>query len=346
MSVLIISLLSGCKSNINDIITDESFIEENVDNPVTGDSIEENTSNSTTEDYYTEKREEYNKYMDYISAKDKNTVALDSESERLYSEFLSGHTSAEYDISGDTTRFFILSDVLEDGERYTLNEIIDKVKDGCEDVDDWHYEGNISEKYLDLGLDDTYELIVDIGAAYEHLTLVVKNIDGKLKICFAGDSSDNSTTTVLFSGEVHIYTTVDNDTHWGDSGFIDENGDYRFWGTFRQNGYNIGLDEELTYNDIDIGKGFGMYITEYSFDKGLKDSFYKISFVDLDNNELLEDDSRISDAYTVVSKLLEEEGKKVVTNEEGYKLVEEQRIAIGFSDDLYHYGDELKPEEY
>ena len=167
-------------------------------NDVTAAATTESSEEGDTSDSDSDEisKEEYDAYYDYISPKEKEEVELDDESESLYAGFLAGDVEAMYVKDGDTARHLCMSEVLSDGEYYTLNEIIEKMCDGCEGASDWVYDV-ISEYYVDLGLDGTYELKADIGAAAYNLSLVVKNIDGHLKICFAGDSWDRRLSFLL-----------------------------------------------------------------------------------------------------------------------------------------------------
>ncbi len=352
VAMTILSLV-GCKSSIKnnnkaDINGDnntDSSAEEIIVNSITEESAEENTISSNTEDSSISEYEAYEKYREYISPKSKTEIQLDDESEKLYSDFMEGNVAAEYSQDGDTTGLFDLSGALEEGKNYTLYEIIDKVNDGLSDSYEWYYDNCISEKYIDLGLDGSYELKTDIGAAEFTLTLIVKNVDNKLKICFAGESVGHSYTDVMYTGEVYMYSYSDYDSESAEHGYIDKDGNYIFWYYYSIDGYNIHSDEDLVYNDCYIGSGIGMIKQEYFIDKALSDSYCNIRIKDIDNNYLAENDINAKDAYNSMTKILKEEGKLVVTEEEIKKVLEEQRVAIGFSDVLYHYGDELKPKE-
>ncbi len=327
------SLSSDANTSIGNSNSDQTQAVVEDDNVVAGDDSEDSTA------------DQYKIYKEYISSKGKDEIQLDSESESMYEGFLYGDIEAEFVSDGDISRVLCLSEVLTDGEFYTLTEIEEKLCDGCEYADDWIYENNIVEKYIDLGLDGTYELKTDIGAAAFNLTLVVKNVDGHLKICLAGDSWEKSYTEVLYSGEVSIYTVESYLKHRRETGFVDANGDYHFWYMYTGDAFNLYQKEDLYYNDQYIGSEIGLYVKAISFEKDLSDSYYIINIVDVDNNDIQENTNDPEDPYKLCREALAAEGKNVLTIEEIEKLLDEKRQEIGFDDKLYYYGDELKPDE-
>ena len=54
-------------------------------------------------------QESEEKYQDYISAKKKDEIEIDSESLELYEAFISGNASAKFVKEGDSTHIFNLS---------------------------------------------------------------------------------------------------------------------------------------------------------------------------------------------------------------------------------------------
>lgn len=355
--IVFLIIISGCRMN-------NVYNKENCTNSgrITGDAntsasnstqaqvdVEDDNANDdndvTAADSEEVDEDQYEIYKEYISPKKKDKIQLDSESESLYEGFLNGDVEAEYVSDGDITRALCLAEVLTDGESYTLTEIEEKLCDGCEYAEDWIYENNICEEYIDLGLDGTYELKTDIGAAAFNLTLVVKNVDGHLKICFAGDSWDSSFITVLFTGGVSLFNRESNTIHSAEQGFLDENGNYKFWNRSKEEGFHIGETGDLYYNDQFIGSGIGLYVIEISFDTEAVEPYYYVYIVDIDNNTLEEENSNPQDPYNLARAALEAEGKNAITMDELQILQDEKRQEIGFDDKLYYYGDELKPDE-
>lgn len=327
-----LTIVSGCnKVNDSNKDIDENARTGSSDTNVSNSATDANASNGASDDAQTivddtaingendatetaskeSTADQYKKYKEYISPKKKEEIHLDSESESLYEGFLYGDIKAEYVSDGDITRVLCLAEVLTDGESYTLTEIEEKLCDGCEYAEDWIYENNICEEYIDLGLDGTYELKTDIGAAAFNLTLVVKNVDGHLKICFAGDSWDSSFITVLFTGGVSLFNRESNTIHSAEQGFLDENGNYKFWNRSKEEGFHIGETGDLYYNDQFIGSGIGLYVIEISFDTEAVEPYYYVYIVDIDNNTLEEENSNPQDPYNLARAALEAEGKKL-----------------------------------
>ena len=362
----VLTVVSGCnKVNDSNKNIDENARSSASDTNVSNNATDANASNVASDDVQTivddtatngdndateadseeTTADQYKIYKEYISPKKKDEIQLDSESESLYEGFLNGDVEAEYVSDGDITRALCLAEVLTDGESYTLTEIEEKLCDGCEYATDWIYENNISERYIDLGLDGTYELKTDIGAAAFNLILVIKNVDGHLKICFAGDSWDSSFITVLFTGGVSLFNRESNTIHSAEQGFLDENGNYKFWNRSKEEGFHIGETGDLYYNDQFIGSGIGLYVIEISFDTEAVEPYYYVYIVDIDNHNIVEDNSNPQDPYNLARAALEAEGKNAITMDELQILQDEKRQEIGFDDKLYYYGEELKPDE-
>ncbi len=331
-----------------------SMVDETVTSLENESSSETETSVEvdTVSDDSTKRHEEseYDKWQEYISPKEKSKVDLDDESERLYDGFIYGHITAEFVAEGDRTKVFDLSDALEDGQSYTLDELIAKVNRNINGEFEWYYKDNIWERYIDLGLDETYEMYVEIGSADTHLSLVVKNIDGKLKICYSGDSSGKYYTRVLYGGTVWSTMASSACSHSGEMGYIDNNGNYTIWYVFEEDGFNHECYEDLHYDDSFLEDNpledeTIIFVSKISFNDDLSDAFYSISILDKDGNYIDEDNPKVKDVYSTIRSEFEQSGKKVVTRDEKIKMWEERREAIGYTDELYTYGDELRPQD-
>ena len=275
------------------------------------------------------------KTKDFVPAKQKEEIDLDAESEKLYSDFIDGKVAAEFDGTADKARYLSLSNVLEDKEQYTLDDIEEKLSAGCDDEDQWIYQDNLEEGYIDLGLDGDYELKLDIGTVYSNLTLIIKNKNGELKICFVGDSWQRSVTNVWYTGEVTIFNIINPTTHSAEQGYLDENGDYYMWNKSSEEGFNVYEEGDLYYNNEFIGKNIGLYVEEISFDEN-SDSYYFANIVDIDNKNM-EENEETKDYYEKARAALKAEGKNVITKEEADKILEKHRKEIGLSDEIYYY---------
>ena len=208
---------------------------------------------------------------------------------------------------------------------------------------EWHEclaEGNCVEEYVDLGLDGSYELKLELGTLISYMTMVVKNVDGELKICFVGDSWEQSVTNVWYAGDVTIFNIDSCTQHSAEDGFLDENGDYYLWYKSSEEGFNVYQDDDLIYNNQYIASGIGMYVEERNIEGENASVYYYVVLVDQDNNRLKENKDT-KEYYEKAREALAAEGKNVITEEAKIKL-EEVRKDIGFSDELYYYGSKLE----
>ncbi len=353
--------LTGCGigGNQEDLNTDtestsieEDFeVKEDADTETDNDEVEGETGSGedeidgSAEDEASARENAYTKYMDYISPKKKEDVKLDSESEELYQSFIDGTEPAQYDADGDIAQYIRLFDVLENGKSYTLKEIIEKLTSEGQYSEGWEYEIR-NEGYIDLGLDGSYELCMDIGASEFTLTMVVKNIGGKLKICFSGDSWSRCEVTLKYSGYVESFGSGGATYHGGQKGYIDAEGKYHFWYVFGEDGKIPGDDGKLIYNEQLIGENIGMYLESFSFDRSAEGKEYQyVYIVDSEGREDVEVDlSQPGNAYEMAQKAIESSGNiYVASSDEANVLMDDQRKLIGLSDEIYKYGDELYP---
>lgn len=353
--------MTGCGINANpgsDAINTASNVENSVDEAGNADESVAEVSTAETTEGSTEasdasssasseenSADAYQKYIDYISPKKKEDVELDSESEKLYQGFIDGTEKASFDAKGDIGQYLCLSAVLEDGQSYTLDEIKEKLAAEGEYGEGWLYDIT-SEKYVDLGLDGSHELCLDMGAAEFNLTMVIKNIDGKLKICFAGDSWSRNQVFVKYSGYVESYGSGGATVHGGENGYIDAEGNYHFWYRDLEEGIMPSDDGKLIYNEQLIGENIGMYVETFSFDRDTAGKEYQyVYIVDSEGREHVEVDlSQPGNAYEMAQKAIEESGiTYLATDADANALMEEQRKAIGLSDEVYKYGNELRP---
>ncbi|SDB53650.1 hypothetical protein SAMN02910298_02745 [Pseudobutyrivibrio sp. YE44] len=338
-SLLLVITMTGCTKS--DITGPKEQLSETED--LGKASYDLNSYNNNQEDNDTERYDhQWEVYREYVSSKPKEQIELDEESESLYKSFIEGKTKAVFDADGDITRHLRLSEVLVDGQSYSLIDIEQTLSENSEYGENWFYENNVKESYIDLGLDSTYELKLDIGAML-NLTLVVKNVDGELIICFSGDATDITYTDVQYSGNVFFSFMHSYLTHDYEKGFIDADGKYHLLVLSSEEGYNIAQDGDLVYNEQLIGKGIGMYIQKCSLNRDYTEPFYVVYIVDKENLDILEDKSDSQDPYRLAINALAEEGIEAISADEADKMLDEKRHKMGYNDELYYYGYELKP---
>ena len=270
-----------------------------------------------------------------VPPKTRDEVELDEESSKLYAEFIAGKVAAEYSVNADRSRYLSLSQVLQDHKKYTLCEMADKVSDDSEEKE-WFEEGEYREEYVDLGLDGSYELKLEIGYGISYMTMVVKNVDGELKICFVGDSWEQSVTNVWYAGDVTIFNILDSIEHSGEMGFLDGDGAYYLWYEWHEQFYYMLEDDALIYNNQYIATDIEMYVEEIDIKGDNAATYYYVVLVDKDNNRL-EENKETKEYFEKAREALAAEGKNVITEEESENKLEEVRNDIGFSDELYYY---------
>lgn len=260
--------------------------------------------------------------------------AAEDISDDSYLQFLSGQEKACFEPSGDTAQFFNVTEVLTPKDNYALPEIIENIKKETEAGSDWHSE-LVSEKYIDLGLDGDPELLVSIGAATFNLSLVVKEVEGTLTICFVGDSGGRYETYISDSGYVSAGGFDGNSTHYLENGYIDGQGDYRFW--YRLIDETVLPQENaLSYNGVFIGDNMGMYLDAVAFDKDEEtEIYYFAQFFEEDSQMVIEVDSSVAgNPYELLTAKLLSEGKTVISYDEAQDLIEKRREAIGLAKEI------------
>ena len=214
-------------------------------------------------------------------------------------------------------------------------------------LEDTGYLGS-DVSYIDCGLDGSIEMIVYINLETEFIpTMVIKNVDGNLKICYAYDSWSRSNTEVYYNGVVSSYGSSGADLHGGYTGFIDAAGDYHFWyGETEECFGNRDEDNTLVYyyNEDHIIEGADMlFLESITFDN--EEFYYYFYLTDSDYNDVEDASVNGVNPYDTVSDILtEEQGLSLISSTEAQIMIENRRLEIGLSDEVYSYGDEYRPE--
>ena len=274
-------------------------------------------------------------------------ITVDEESAKLYEGFVKGEVPVEYDAEADRDCFYTLpSQVLEDKESYTLPEINKRLTDWT--IYDPYSEMELNGDeykltyayYVDLGLDEKYELQVGISAYEYKLDMVIKNYEGHLKICYSVDSWTRSEAHIYFSGMVKKGGSCGVSSYGEDIGYLDADGKYHFFYSL----YDENLDRESVKEDkqeeiFDSAKWENWTPNVVEIILG-NDKTYKMIYIADDNNfgEDLEIDE--SDPNNPYQQLKEAINFQVQTREEIEQYKEKYRKEIGLSDAVYHYEDE------
>ena len=305
--------------------------------------------NETADSGNTAEEEELSQYeiwREYIGGKDKSEITLDEESEKLYSGFINGEVEAEY--AKNCSELCDYFDLSTDKKSYTLPEIesmidIDRAK--ITSVEDY-----LQIKYIDLGLDERYELMVRFFNSEDShgygLSLVVKNLGGKLKICCILDEWDRCSSNVTYSGLINVGGSSGAMSHSGTDGYLDADGNYHLWYDWDSDGYETfheRPDEEIVINDVRIGgDDIIVHVNRYTFYDNKTYITINVRYCNPDR----ENATDLDDAYEKAGQALVQSGEKLCTEEEIENIIEEYRKKLGISDEVYTYGDEFKPDDF
>ncbi|SHI73491.1 hypothetical protein SAMN02745229_03548 [Butyrivibrio fibrisolvens DSM 3071] len=290
-------------------------------------------------------------YRTVISSRDKDFINIDEESSKLYQAFLDGSEKVTFDTRCDNSEGDYLSRKLTDGEGYTFDEIVDSLIYDDESIED------ITDTYIDCGLDGDYEMVVSVSFNIDFsFDMVIKNIDGCLKMCYFKESWSRSHTTIYYNGVVYSYGSSGADSHGTHEGFINADGEYKHWYDKSEDGqydydndgiYSVRLfiNHESVNLTFDIPEVACMYSEEISYgDDGEYDYFY-FEIWGMYGDELTYDPNNPDDPYEVIIKECEKNGVKVVSKEEHEKKLKERKQEIGLTDEIYEYGYEYLPED-
>jgi hypothetical protein len=298
----------------------------------------------------------YGAYSVVTAPRDWGWDDIDEESKKLYEDFFDGSEKAEFDQSGDRGEYVVLSDVLTDGKSYTLDEIKELLTAEDQYGDGWEVN-NTYRSTIDCGLDGDIEMLVNLDFDSEFsLDMVIKNVDGSLVICFAADSWSRSETSIRYNGEVSSYGSGGAASHGGESGFINAEGKYVLWYYEWEEGLEAGSDGTVSMNyykedgsyetvTVEIPENTYLYQERIAFSDADSDEYYYFYLLDEDYNEIPEDTSDPDNPYELIRKAHEEAGIKVITPDESDELIEERRLEIGLTDDIYDFGTEYLPED-
>lgn len=298
----------------------------------------------------------YGAYYTYTAPRGWGSDDIDEKSKKLYEDFFDGSEKATFDQSGDCGQYVALSDVLTDGKSYTLDEIKELLTSEDQYGDGWEVE-NINRSTIDCGLDGDIEMLVNIDFDSEFsLDMVIKNIDGSLVICFAADSWSRSETNLLYNGVTYSYGSGGASSHGGENGFIDADGKYVLWYYEWEEGLEAGSDGTVSMNyykedgsydtvTVEIPENTYLYQERIAFSDADSDEYYYFYLLDEDYNEIPDDACDPDNPYDVIRKAHEEAGIKVITPDESDELIEERRLEIGLTDDIFDYGSEYLPDD-
>ncbi len=209
--------------------------------------------------------------------------------EELYDAFMNGDVKVVYnklsDESGDA-----LKDYLEDGKEYSINEIVKCAEEG--EYTSRTISGDPKSTFIDCGEDGVKELLVkmDFGAS-SSLSMILKDFDGELRICYSGESWDRSELSISDTGMISSAGSGGATVHGYDEAFVNADGEYKFFYSSTTEGdpysyyaYTSDDDyEELSFDDLDT-EFFEINSYCVKDDNGHSTYYYNYDMLDEDYN--------------------------------------------------------------
>ena len=289
--------------------------------------------------------EDWDAYWAVVGPRSREDIELDEESAKLYDGFLGNEVSVVYDATADEGSYIRLSELLQKGQSYTLDEINQAMAGTPEYGEELHYEF-IDAGFVDCGLDDRYEMVVQVGAAEFTAIMLIRNVDGNLKLCFSSDGWSRSYTEIRYSGLVYSGGSNGATSHSTDGGYIDAEGTYHFLDSWAEELIGANGGGVVNIDELGFSEDWLVFEERLSFDTDYDYSNDVFSFYiqDENSNEVKDDPSDPENPYEKLRALYRSFDYQAYTRAEVDQMEAEHRASIGLSDEVYHYGDELKPE--
>ena len=260
---------------------------------------------------------------------------IDDESKELYKAFMTGDVNATVmNTCPDTTNSEWFKDNFVKGNSYNIQQIIDK----CAEAENMECTNEIEGKYLDCGLDGNYELLVGIRFDYgstSYLDLIIKNLNGKLYLCFVGDSWERKWTSYGENGFCGCLWNVDGSRHAGEEYYIDAEGKCNF---YEFQGFDCIDELEEEYQDS-VLKEVNLDFIEFCFARFSEeesDTTYAYAIDIKIDDEFIERTDETEDLFVAAEKIIEDKGYKILSPEDEEAFFKEMRYKIGFTEDIYN----------
>jgi hypothetical protein len=260
----------------------------------------------------------------------------------LYEDFKTGAAKAKFTKSGDRASYLTLSEILKDGESYSISEIVG----GIENHDSYSFKANGEGTFrsIDCGNDGNKELLYqqeftagDMGGEIFTLFMILKDMGGELKICYDQDMWSRSDITINDDGTIYGSGSGGAALHVYDFAFVDAKGDYHFYYGSEENITPFG---DFYYNENGESKSLSLegldtdhlIINTYYFepDYEKRNDYISYNMID-DNYNLVTKDEDYTDANEVYKRLTEN-GIKVYKNLELANLLHDRAVEIGYPD--------------
>ena len=260
----------------------------------------------------------------------------------LYEDFKTGAAKAKFSKNGDRASYLTLSEILKDGESYSLSEITKELESS--DSYNFKVNGDATYRTIDCGNDGEKELLYqqeftaeDMGGEIFTLFMILKDMGGELKICYDQDMWSRSDITINDDGTIYGSGSGGAALHVYDFAFVDAKGDYHFYYGSEENitpfgdfYYNVnGESKSVSLEGLDTDH---LIINTYYFEPEYEKRNDYISFNMIDDNyNLVTKDEDYTDANEVYKRLTEN-GIKVYKNLELANLLHDRAVEIGYPD--------------
>lgn len=253
---------------------------------------------------------------------------IDEETKNLYREFLKGQVSATVkDTYIDDSFWNWFGDDFHKGNSYNIQQIIEQ---GYEAKNE-EYKGTIG-RYMDCGLDGNYEMQVELCFSRSSNFLVIKNIGGKLYICYVGENWERR--SVIYGENGYCgYISRGGSYHEGTEYYIDADGKINFYRKFAYEGAEcIDLPDAYSEMDLDIHVSF-VKVTEDASEPWY---VYGIEIYNDDEHELIERNDETECLFEAVENDYRERGYIPISDERAYEIQKEARGSIGLTEEVYN----------
>ncbi|MBR4670998.1 MAG: hypothetical protein IKO84_10390 [Butyrivibrio sp.] len=299
-------LLCACSANPDDLNAESIDTEQN--------AIEEQDTTEQTTDTDAEAEGE--------NIADESTDSGET-GDALYESFLNNQAKVLVDTQNDHGEYMSLADA--NGTECTLDELTKVLTDtyakqaGVDVTAD-----SVEYGYFDCGSDGVKELAIKINTSMGQEIVAIKEVDGALKLIYAGDEWDRSELVLNYNGSI----IKSGNGGWGafstEKSVIDADGNWNFV-------YSAYVTEYIEPGTPRGDLYFNGQTHSLPQDMNLDDSY---AFIDFDFNNTLEDGT--DDVYSY-SKIIENPGNSSGSREYYYGEFNDANTTYDSSNSLYQF---------
>lgn len=252
----------------------------------------------------------------------------------LYTEFLQGTAKVRYRGSSDGGTTSMVSDVLQNGGKYTVYEIAQAIVTENSDSQ-FTLNPDIKSQVIDCGMDGVPELLVEVRFNERNieeyvLHMIIKDIGGELVLCYDGVSWSRSNIVVNYDGTIEGDGSGGAVVHYYDYAFVDAYGNYHFYYGLEEtyelygdyNAYTVG--ENYTVIPVDGLDGDNIGIKDYYFEPNFENRINYYSYFYTDDNYKDSNDSQL------LKKKFESFGLNLYSQSEMDEILKKKALEIGY----------------